>query len=109
MKTVIWATCLIFCSSIFLSCSEEQLEPTEYFVRVNNNYFEVIDSVKLSTYHLSSIDTGQVSDEVLLNKSNYPFSFFSASGLFFETEISIQGLKKNLDIIIHENGQITIN
>ncbi len=90
------------------SCEKAEVEPKEYSVIVTNSYFERIDSVNLSTYELKSIEISKSSIEINLNKGNYPFTFISASGLGFESTVAIKGLRENLQIIVNENGEITI-
>lgn len=109
MKIAIWVVSLVLISLVLTSCEKEVMEPETYAVKVNNYYFERIDSVNLSNQELLSLEINQSSREIVLTKGNYPFSFISASGLLFEANVMIQGGKENLQITVTNNGGISID
>ena len=108
MKTAIWMISFLF-SFIFMCCEKEEVEIDEYFVVVKNEYFEKIDSVKLASYELNSIEVNHISKEISINTGNYPLRFITESDLYFNANIKIQGIKEKLQIIVDENGQIKID
>jgi len=100
---------LVVCSWIFISCEKGKVEPQEYVVMIHNNYFERIDSVRLSVYKINSIDVNHRSEKIILDNGNYLFSYISVSGLAFGSEVSIQGEKEKLQITIDKNGHVEID
>ena len=109
MKIAIWAVSLVLISLVLSSCEKEVFEPQVYAVKVNNYYFERIDSVKLFTHELFSLEINHSSREITLIKGNYLFSFISASGLRFDANLMIQGLRESLQITVTSKGEISID
>jgi len=108
MKIAVWGMFLAALSLVCSSCGKQEVRPYNYSVIVVNNYFERIDSVKLSCYELNSIEVNNNSNEIILSQEDYPLSFISASGLHYSANLKIQGVKENLQIVVDNNGRVII-
>lgn len=88
-----------------ISCQKEKIEPEEYQVRIENNYFEAI-LVSVGDIFLEEIDKNNISSVFFLPKGKYLFTGVTSSQLKIESYAYLQGYQKQVKIVISPKGTI---
>lgn len=101
---------LILISSFLLyNCSHE--DPTSldsYTVKVENNFFESIDSICIGDYYIGHLGKDSISCGKDIKSGQYSLSCKTASDLKITSSVAFQGKNKDVMIVIHSNGTLSI-
>ncbi len=102
--TIIFGIISAFC----IACKKES-SITSAAVVIQNEYFESLDSVKLSGQRFKKLNTGEQSEKIILQEGQYVFSCITNSNLIITANIKLIGSNKTDVLVIKSNGSVQLN
>lgn len=95
-------------SSLFFWGCKKESPLTNANVLIRNEYFEPLDSVKLSDQKIGKLDINEQSKVLQLQVGSYGFSCLTKSNLIITANVKIAGSKKLVSLVVRNNGSVQI-
>ena len=94
-------------SFLLFACKKEP-GLTSSRVKIKNEYFESLDSIKLAAFKVNKLEIGGLSEAYVLDEGRYDFSCVTKSNLAIKVSIKIVGSERGVIIAIKNNGLVQL-